>query len=78
MQEMQSVVKQKMPIILGCIEAVQGINEVKNEKIIFAIITVLLISACSSSPPKAKGTKGDWTQINDKHYYEENATTGGV
>lgn len=43
----------------------------KMKKIVLTLITILLISACSSTPPKAKEPKGDWTQINDKHYYEE-------
>ena len=46
----------------------------KMKKIVLTLITILLIS---STPPKAKEPKGDWTQINDKHYYEENATTNG-
>lgn len=49
----------------------------KMKKIVLTLITILLISACSSTPPKAKEPKGDWTQINDKHYYEENTTTNG-
>ena len=47
------------------------------KKIVLTLITILFISACSSTTPKSKEPKGDWTQINDKHYYEENATTNG-
>lgn len=43
------------------------------KKLLITLITISMISACSSTPPKAKEPKGDWVQINNKHYYEENA-----
>ncbi|WP_439295219.1 hypothetical protein [Lonepinella sp. BR2882] len=41
-------------------------------KTILLLTSILFISACSS-PPKAKEPSGDWVQINNSHYYEENA-----
>ncbi|WP_279573818.1 hypothetical protein [Volucribacter amazonae] len=43
----------------------------KNLSILF--LSIAFLSACSNSPPKVKEPKGDWIQINNSHYYEENA-----
>ncbi|HDX1088234.1 TPA: hypothetical protein RNX31_002135 [Pasteurella multocida] len=43
------------------------------KKLSIMLLSVLFISACSSTPPKVKEPTGDWIQINNTHYYEENA-----
>lgn len=46
------------------------------KKLSMILLSVLFISACSSSQPAPKEPKGSWIQINNTHYYEENATRG--
>lgn len=42
------------------------------KKSILALL-IIFLSACSGSPPETKEPKGSWMQINDSHYYQENA-----
>lgn len=42
------------------------------KKLSIVLIIIGFLSACSGSLPKVKEPKGDWIQINNSHYYEEN------
>lgn len=43
------------------------------KKLSIILLSTVFLFACSGTPPKAKEPKGDWIQINNSHYYEENA-----
>ena len=43
------------------------------KKLILCISVIFFLSGCSGTPPSAKEPKGNWKQINDPHYYKENA-----
>lgn len=43
------------------------------KKLSMVLLSALFLSACSGSPPQVKEPQGDWIQINNTHYYEENA-----
>ncbi|MFC1118067.1 hypothetical protein ACFGY2_11395 [Pasteurella multocida] len=43
------------------------------KKLSMILLSAAFLSACSGSPPKVKEPQGDWIQINNSHYYEENA-----
>ncbi|MBI0006992.1 hypothetical protein H3S74_12205 [Gilliamella sp. W8126] len=42
------------------------------KKLILISISIILLTACSGTPPQPSEPKGDWKQINDPQYYKDN------